>query len=1021
LNSFFKRIAAVIRAAFSAALRKRGVTRPRSPSASEDTQSTVAPQTMATKISDAQTHDMTAMDDGHVSEGSPPEVKTEASFAEPETSITDYPNTQLQSDSSESIKLAAHDNARGGFGFQRADEMMSELSATEPVSDTESAPHPIEMPESSQLSGESVTAEPEAMTDEKFPVLTATEQSAAAERISPGDIQTVPVRAMTIESEATIHGNPTEPLPPIGPASPIAQVSVHEFEQTEGSALKPMERRPSAVSAEPPALTGSPDETLQSKSVAGEGMTEVDRKDPETASPISFTKVPQEAPISEPNDWLGFSERPRSTSTADAETPPRSPTIDATAPADVYPTSTEEIAEKAPTPRRERTAAIAIDTSEYTGHGTESPLPGTYLQWNRLLADRFVRHAPHGQIHLAISPRALASIASEDRGERISPMAAEAHFVAAVREAYASHVLGSSARLKIFRRYAADGIPLCIGMLALSVLAAHKMHSDEISSGAAYYIRLAELLNVPRDAGDRPKDFRTLEFESLWTFFAEWVASSTPYSLVLPNADDQRRFIAYPLAHVPLRQLDLEKLPEFFDWAGYSPEKRVTPERIADDLRRWEQSYDRLSQAGKSALTDERSAAVLAQLTSEFRAWDGTVATTQGIRSVQEAKILLDAVMRRLGLFLLTPRREGFPAVFRTTQVELNAVDAWYEPIELGLEESGSILHGFTWVHEHNPNYVIRRLPSKAIVLAPNAEYSGFVSRPDLPQDTVCAVLCHDSVVDVVSAYLREICDSIPSSIAPRGFPSEWRLFQNVRAVRHTDNVPVDCEGLAVAAYVDIIPQGGLRLGSRWSWMLGSPPTILVEGRNGRPVYINEIEVAVDDHGYVNAMDLLHVAGTHTVRVGSVERTVRIVEPDLRPAGPAVRPSFAESGEPRHPVVLASGSWILIGRHPTLAQPVKSEGIRDSLVLCDFEPVWAIKVGAGRGAKAIQLSSSRVEASGKIGKTTESRQWTSAIYAAAIRHAELLSEVESASTGLQQHWSEYVAVARHLKRQWKGS
>jgi hypothetical protein len=1021
LNSFFKRIAAVVRAVLSAAFRKRSVTPPRGPSASKDTQSTVAPQPMATKICDAQPHGITAKDRGRVSEGSPPEVKTEVAFAEPETSVTDYPNTQLESGSSESIKLAAHDNAGGGFGFECADEMMSELPATEPVSDTESAPHPIEMPKSSQLSGESVPAEREATMGEKFSVLAAADQSATADTVSPGDAQTVPVRAMTVEGKATIHGDPTKPLPPIGPPSPVARASVHEFEQTEGSVLKSMGRSPSPASAEPPVLTGSPDETLQSKSAAGEGTTAVGRRDAETTLPISFTNGPQGPPISEPDDWMAFSERPRSTSTADAETPPPSAATVATAPVDVYPTSTTEIAEKAPTPRRERTAAIAIDTSEYTGRGTESPLPSTYLQWNRLLADRFVRHAPHGQIHLAISPRALSSIASEDTGERISPVAAEAHFVAAVREAYASHVLGSSARLKIFRRYAADGIPLCIAMLALSVLAAHKMNSDEISSGAAYYIRLAELLNVPRDAGDRPKDFRTLEFESLWNFFADWVATSTPSSLVLPNADDQRRFIAYPLAHVPLRQLDLEKLPEFFDWAGYSPDKRVTPERMADDLRRWEQSYDRLSHAGKSALADERSAAVLAQLTSEFRAWDGTVVTTQGTRSVQEAKILLDAVMRRLGLFLLTPRTGGFPAVFRTTQVELNAVDAWYEPIELGPEESGSILNGFTWVHETNPNYVIRRLPSKAIVLAPNAEYSGFVSRPDIPKDTACAVLCHDSVVDVVSAHLREICDSIPSSIAPRGFPSEWRLFQNVRAVRHTDNVPVDCEGLAVAAYADIIPQGGLRLGSRWSWMQGSPPTILVEGRDGRPVYINEVEVAVDDHGYVNPVDLLRAAGAYTVRVGSVERTVRIVEPDLRPAGPAVRPSFAESGQPRHPVVLASGSWILIGRHPTLAQPVKSEGIRDSLVLCDFEPVWAIKVGAGRGAKAIQLSSSRVEASGKIGKTTESRQWTSAIYAAAIRHAELLSEIESASTGLQQHWSEYVAVARHLKRQWKGS
>lgn len=737
----------------------------------------------------------------------------------------------------------------------------------------------------------------------------------------------------------------------------------------------------------------------------------------EPSSPIPFTQTRQVSPVAEPDHWTGFSERATPTKTPEqvpsapsepkmVASPPKAPSI-----------SSSDAGDAGLPIRRERTPAAAIDPSEYGGLGADAAFPNAYLHWNNLLADRFVRKAAQDQIHLAISPRALASIESEDRGERVAPADAEASLVRAVREAYASHVLGSSARLSIFRRNGREGTPLCIAMLALSVLAAHKMHSDEISSSAAYYIRLADLLNVPRDAGDKPRDFRTLEFESLWTFFANWVSTSTSASLVLPNADDQRRFIAYPLAHVPLRQLDLEKLPEFFDWAGYTAEKRVTSARIADDLRRWEQSYNRLSDAGKAAMADERSAAVLAQVTSELRAWDGTVATAQGTRSVQ-AEILLDAVMRRRRLFLLVPRREGFPPVFRTAQVELNATDSWYEPVEVGPDESDTLRNGLTWVHEQNPSYVVRRLPSSAVVLAPNAEYSGFVSRPDLPKDILCTVLSHESAVDVVTAYLHKICDTVPTSIAPRGFPTEWRLFENIRAIRHSDEVPQECEGLVVAAYADIIPQGGLRLGSLWSWMLGSPPRVLIEGRDGRPVYIDQTIVEVDDEGYVAIPDLMDVAGSYTVRVGSVERTIRIVEPGLRPLGPSARPSFAESGQPRHPVVLSPGTWTLVGPDPSFVLSVRSEGIRDSLVLCDFMPTWAIKVGAGRGAKAIQLSSSRVDAAQKTSKAG-SRQWSSTIYEAAIRHPALSTEVGTASADLRRFWGEYVAVARHLKRQWK--
>lgn len=767
--------------------------------------------------------------------------------------------------------------------------------------------------------------------------------------------------------------------------------------------------------AEPPVVANENLEASQPDGGTAE-IAPIPAEAGEPSSPIPFTQARQVNPVAEPDHWTGFSERATPTRTPEqVPSAPLEPTMVASPPK--APSISSSDTGDAGLPIRRGTPAAAIDASEYVGLDADAAFPNAYLNWNNLLADRFVRKAAQDQIHLAISPRALASIESEDRGERVAPADAEASLVRAVREAYASHVLGSSARLRLFRRNGPEGTPLCIAMLALSVLAAHKMHSDEISSSAAYYIRLADLLNVPRDAGDKPRDFRTLEFESLWTFFANWVSTSTSASLVLPNADDQRRFIAYPLAHVPLRQLDLEKLPEFFDWAGYTPEKRVTSARIADDLRRWEQSYNRLSDAGKAAMEDERAAAVLAQVTSELWAWDGTVATAQGTRSVQ-AEILLDAVMRRRRLFLLVPRREGFPPVFRTAQVELSASDSWYEPVELGPDESDTLRNGLTWVHEQNPSYVVRRLPSSAVVLAPNAEYSGFVSRPDLPKDILCTVLFHASAVDVVRAYLHKICDTVATAITPRGFPAEWRLFENIRAVRHSDEVPQECEGLAVAAYADIIPQGGLRLGSLWSWMLGSPPRILIEGREGRPVYINQTIVEVDDEGYVAIADLIDVAGSYTVRVGSVERTIRIVEPSLRPLGPSARPSFAESGEPRHPVVLSPGTWTLVGPDPSFVLSVRSEGIRDSLVLCDFMPAWAIKVGAGRGAKAIQLSSSRVDAAEKTSKAG-SRQWSSTIYEAAIRHPDLSTEIGTASADLRRFWGEYVAVARHLKRQWK--
>jgi hypothetical protein len=834
----------------------------------------------------------------------------------------------------------------------------------------------------------------------------------------------VPAEARQEEPTTTAPGSDEAPNSPIAAAPlPVREAALPDAHDADAHTAAAGNVTPDSVDV---AILATPEEHLPSPPVertsiatgaaalSTETVTEA-REIPANVGEPAVAALTREPPraASPPEEFGDFSERPVRGA---GNSPLLNGIVSTTTPPTRPSTGRDTAEEKASTQRSPRTPVPAIDASEYVGRGSESLLPARYTRWNTLISGRFVRNASQAQIHLAISPRALASISSEATGARVLPVDAEADFLAAVSEVYTGRVIGTSARLKMFRRYGEDGTPLCIAFLALSVLAAHKMHSDDTSSGAAYYIRLAELLKVARDPAGYPQDFRTLEFESLWRFFADWVSTSTSSSLVLSNADDQRRFIAYPLAHVPLRQLDLEKLPEFFDWAGYSPEKRVSPARLAEDLRRWEQSYGRLSHAGRTALADERSGAVLSQVSSELRAWDGTVATTQGTRSVQ-AEVLLEAAMRRFKLSLLVPRREGFPPVFRTAQVELTASDAWYEPVELGAGEGTTLLNGFTWTHDQNASYVVRRLPSKAIVLAPNSEYSGLVSRHDLPKNTSCAVLCHDSLVETVAAYLRTISDTVATTIVPRNFPLEWQLFQNVRAVRHNEVVPEQCEGLAVAAYADIIPQGGLRLGALWSWILGSPPRILIEGRDGRQVYINDAAVSVDDEGYVTVAEMFELAGAYTIRVASVERTIRIAEPSLRPIGPALRPGFEESGLPRHPVVLSAGAWTLIGPHPNMVSSVRSEGIRDSLVLCDFEPSWAIKVGSGKGSKAIQISAMPVHIGGH--QVAGLRQWASTIYEAGIRHPELLSEIGASREDLRRCWSDYVSTARQLKRHWR--
>jgi hypothetical protein len=666
----------------------------------------------------------------------------------------------------------------------------------------------------------------------------------------------------------------------------------------------------------------------------------------------------------------------------------------------------------------ERKPAPKLDISLYAGQGATPPFPDNYLRWNRLLTERFIRRSAQEQIHLAVSPRALASVLSESMGKGVSPTDAEGDFVASVRDAYTTHVLSSPGRLQIFRRITPDGLPACVAMLALSVLAAHRMHSDDASSGAAYYIRLAALLDIERSAANVPEGFRPAEFESLWGFLAEWIARNSTARLVLPDADDHRRYIAYPLAHVPLRQLDLEKLPAFFDWAGYSPTSAVSQDRVADDLRRWDQSYSRLSQAGKDAMTDQREPAVIAQVQSELRAWDETVPSAHGPRIVH-ADLLLETAMRRPKLYLLVRRKEGFPQTFRSGEAELNAADSWYDPVELRVADGPILQSGLTWISDENASFIVRRLPAIAVVLAPNPEYSGFVSRGSLPKQTLCAVMCHESVTEAVQEYLRRVCGVPLSAISPVGFPADWRLFQNVRAVNAVEDIPSPLEGLRVASSADIIPQGGLRLGAGWSWMEGAPPRLLIEGRDGAVVLVNETPVEVDESNYAVVGDLLHSPGTYTIRVGAFERTIRIVQPSVRPVGPSERSPLGISAVPRHPQVLGPGQWVLLGSDPELTMISRSAGNRDSLVLCDFEPAWAVKVSSGRGASALQLSAQTPTLAGRVRRTPAAHAWASTIYDAAVRHPDLSSELGTSYADVKDAWEQYVHAARQLRRRWK--
>jgi hypothetical protein len=287
------------------------------------------------------------------------------------------------------------------------------------------------------------------------------------------------------------------------------------------------------------------------------------------------------------------------------------------------------------------------------------PLSDNYIEWNRAIAEYyFPETSDRNDVYLTITPRILGAAISKYRGESILPNEAEKDFIKTVSEVYRTQVKYDGLQLT-FRKTSGhnDNWPKCIGFLALSVLAAYQMHSDENFGANAYYKRLADLLGCKLDK-NLPEGFSLSQFEDLWRFFQSKsrIASFEPES-------SSKRYISYPLSHAPLRQIDIEKLPEFFAMAGYEPESRVSHDKINTDLDRWSKLDYTFSIPGKAVLNDNRRKIAITEIAQELVFWDGSVREASGRRSTN-VEVLLDFKNRRPQLYYLPRQPFEFPAIF---------------------------------------------------------------------------------------------------------------------------------------------------------------------------------------------------------------------------------------------------------------------------------------------------------------------------------------------------------------------
>lgn len=643
-------------------------------------------------------------------------------------------------------------------------------------------------------------------------------------------------------------------------------------------------------------------------------------------------------------------------------------------------------------------------------------LPQTYRAWNTIIAKRLLLEGRESDTSfLTITPGVLKSLARDMGG---TGDGSEESFQSIIAEAYRRRVFNHRGRLRVLRRCGEDGIPECIGFLALSVLAAYYMHSDDEAAGHAYYIRLADLLGVEQAAA-YPIGFDPDVFESLWRFTGSWLQSRSGRTLALPGDDvGFRRIIAIPLAHVPLRTIDIERLPSFFYSSGYEPGSRASIETIDRDLRRWN-AQSVLTDAGAAALLDQRRPAVLVQIASELECWDGAVSEAAIRRRSAVVELLLDARPRRPTLYHLPRRPIGFPQRFDDgAHVFESSIDGWYDPVPLSREDGDLLSNGYEWESgDGGIRTVLRRAGKSAVAMTPSESYSysGFLSNRSLMAGLQCAVVCRDDLAVAAAQYLGEVSEKEIRPLIHPNLPEGWRLFTNVLPTRFRE-APDGLDSLLVDSAVSIVPSGGLRIGRRWQWLKGAAPVLQVSGLlGGQTVEIDGMTAAVHE-GAVELDGLLSSPGLHVVKVGQVERSIEIIEGSVRP-----RANVTGAVRQQYGVGIPTGSWVLIGKSPGEMHSAARTPFRSVFAAAPFDPVWAIEVGAKSGARAYCLRpSAGPPGSEKLPSNEAKRRaierWASTIYNANIRRPTLsVCEPTNAST-LKELWAAFAECARDLKR-----
>ncbi|MEW2013539.1 MULTISPECIES: hypothetical protein [Microbacterium] len=184
--------------------------------------------------------------------------------------------------------------------------------------------------------------------------------------------------------------------------------------------------------------------------------------------------------------------------------------------------------------------------------------------------------------------------------------------------------------------------PPVLPVLAISVLAATRMHSDGHVLSTNYYLRLAEALvpgGTPTQLGELRNDLSAQSFIDvvyMWSALHDWIVAQNGRVGVSTIRTDEQRLtrIGYPLSQALLKRRDRAELTRFFRAMRMKTSGVPNEDAILRGLDVWTTAgRNQLSDTFMDALRSDEMRPLLGSLVRAFaEAWDGLVITSDGRR-----------------------------------------------------------------------------------------------------------------------------------------------------------------------------------------------------------------------------------------------------------------------------------------------------------------------------------------------------------------------------------------------------